>query len=45
MADSEIRILYAGNGVVASTDPGWIQSAFNFMMGLFDQMGLQTNAC
>ena len=29
--------------MVASTDPGWIQSAFNMLTGLFDRVGLQTN--
>ena len=36
-------LFYANNGVVASTDPGWLQSEFDFMMGLFDQVGLHTN--
>ena len=34
---------YAKNGVVASTDPGWLQLAFDFLMGLFDQVGLRMN--
>ena len=28
----------------ASSDPRWIQGAFNTMVGLFDRVGLQTNA-
>ena len=42
-ADGEIGIFYADNGVVASTDPGWLQSEFDFLTGLFDQVGLRTN--
>ena len=37
------ELFYADNGVVASTDPGWLQSEFDLMMGLFDRVGLQTN--
>ena len=37
------EFLYADDGVVASTGPGWLQPAFDFMMGLFDRLGLQTN--
>ena len=33
----------ADDGVVASTDPGWIQSAFDLMTGVFDRLGLRTN--
>ena len=36
-------LFYANNGVVASTDPGWLQSEFDFMMELFDRVGLHTN--
>ena len=36
-------LFYANNGVVASTDPGWLQSEFDLMMGLFDRVGLRTN--
>ena len=34
---------YDEDGVVASTDPGWLQSAFDFLTGLFDRVGLRTN--
>ena len=34
---------YDDDGVVASTDPGWLQSAFDFLTGLFDRVGLRTN--
>ena len=36
-------LFYADNGVVASTDPGWLQLEFDLMMGLFDRVGLRTN--
>ena len=36
-------LFYANNGVVASTDPGWLQLEFYLMTGLFDRVGLQTN--
>ena len=32
---------YAKNGMVASTDPGLIQSVFDTLTGIFDQVGLQ----
>ena len=38
-------LLYADNEVVASTDPGWIQSAFYTLAGIFDRLGLRTNIC
>ena len=37
------EFFYADDGVVAPTDPGWLQSAFDFLTGLFDRVGLQTN--
>ena len=36
-------ILYADNGMVASTDLGWLQTAFETLMGLFDRLVLKTN--
>ena len=30
--------------MVASSDPGWIQGAFSTLVGLFDRVGLKTNA-
>ena len=30
-------------GLVYSTKPGWIQSAFGTLVGLFDQVGLEKN--
>ena len=29
--------------MVASSDPGWLQGAFNTLVGLFDRVGLRTN--
>ena len=34
---------YAKNGMVTSTDRGWIHSAFDMLMGMFDLVGLRTN--
>ena len=36
-------LFYAKNGVVTSTDTGWLQLEFDLMMELFDQVGLWTN--
>ena len=36
-------ILYTGNGMVASSDPHWLQGAFNILVGLFDRVVLWTN--
>ena len=37
------EFFYADDGLVASTDPGWIQSVFDTLTGLFEQVGLQIN--
>ena len=37
------EIVYADNGVVASTDPGWLQSALDLLTGIFDRVELCTN--
>ena len=37
-------LFYVDNGTVASSDPRWLQGAFNTLVGLFDILGLQTNA-
>ena len=34
---------YVDDRMVASTDPGWLQLAFDTLTGLFDRVGLQTN--
>ena len=44
-ADGEGKFFYADYGVVASTDPGWLQSEFDLLAGMFDWVGLQTNVC
>ena len=36
-------LFYAENGMVASSDPHWIQGDFNNLVGLFDMVGLWTN--
>ena len=33
-------LFYADDGMVASSDPLWIQGAFNTLVGLFDRVGL-----
>ena len=35
--------LYADKRMVASTNLGWIQTAFDILTGLFDRVGLKTN--
>ena len=35
--------LYADDGMVASSDPRWLQGAFNTLVILFDRMGKHTN--
>ena len=39
----QAALFYADGGMVASSEPAWIQGAFNALVGLFDRMGLQTN--
>ena len=34
---------YADDGMVASSDPCWLQGAFNTLVGLFDRAGLRKN--
>ena len=36
-------LIYADNGMVASTDPGWIHTTFDTMTRLFDQVDLKKN--
>ena len=36
-------ILYSDNRMVASTNPGWIHTSFDTLMGLFDWVGLKDN--
>ena len=37
------ELFYSDDGMVASTDPGCIQSVFDMLTGIFDQVGLRTN--
>ena len=36
-------LFYADDGMVASSDPCWLQGAFFTLVGLFYRVGLQTN--
>ena len=36
-------LFYADDGMVASSDPRWLQGAFNTLVGLFNRVVLQTN--
>jgi len=36
-------LFYADDGKVASTDPEWLQRAFDVLVGLFGRIGLKTN--
>ena len=40
----QAALFYADNGMFASSDPGWLHGALKTLVGLFDRMGLQTNA-
>ena len=31
--------------LVASTDPGWLQSAFDTLTGIFKRVGILTHVC
>ena len=37
------EFFYADGGMVASTDLGWIQTAFDMLTRFFNQVGLKTN--
>ena len=36
-------LFYTDDDMVASSDPCWLQGAFNTLVGLFDRVGLQIN--
>ena len=38
------NLFYADNGMVASSDPQWLQDTFSTLVGLFNRVGLDTNA-
>ena len=40
---NQAALFYADNGMVASSDPAWLQGAFTALLGLFDRVGLRTN--
>ena len=39
----QAALFYADNGMIASSDPRWLQWAFTQLVGLFDRVGLKTN--
>ena len=39
----QAALLYTDDGMVASSDPRWLQGAFNTLVGLFDRVSLWTN--
>ena len=40
----QAALFYADNGMVASSDPCWLQGVFNTLVGLFDRVVLRKNA-
>ena len=40
----QASLFYVDNGMVASSDPRWLQGAFSTLVGLLDKVGLRTNA-
>ena len=39
----QAALFYADDGMIASSDPRWLQWAFTILVGLFDRVGLKTN--
>ena len=39
----QAALFYADDGMIASTDPRWLQWDFTILVGLFDRVGLKTN--
>ena len=39
----QAALFYADDGMIASSDPRWLQWAFTVLVGLFDRVGLRTN--
>ena len=39
----QAALFYADNGMVASSDPRWLQGEFNTLVGPFDRVGLRKN--
>ena len=40
---AKAQFFYTDNGMVASTGPGWIKTAFDTLMGIFNRVGMHTN--
>ena len=40
----QATLFYADDGTVASSYTHWLQGAFNTLVGLFDRVGMRTNA-
>jgi hypothetical protein len=38
-----LALFYADDGLAAARDPEWLKKAMNVLIGLFEQVGLQTN--
>ena len=39
----QAALFYADDGMIASSDPRWLQWAFTILVGLFDRVGMKTN--
>ena len=39
----QAALFYADDGMVSSSDPRWLQGAFNTLVSLFDRVGLHKN--
>ena len=39
----QATLFYADNGMVASSNPRWLQWVFNALVSLFERVGLRTN--
>ena len=40
----QAALFYADNGMVASSDPAWLQGTFTALVGIFDRVGLRKNS-
>ena len=38
----QLAVFYADDGMVVTSDPAWIQSAFNALVAIFNRVGLLT---
>ena len=39
----QLAVFYADNGMVASSDPAWLQGAFSALVAIFNRVGLRNN--